>query len=296
MIKKSAKATSKKGGSSKRRAGAGRPSSRTALARKAGSGKDSFDKELPSWAHVLLAVCSSLLILLSAYYILIRPYSYRWKPCYGSKAYDVCMPSGFQVYGIDVSHHQGSIDWNKVAMSSDAEYPIRFALMKATEGGDFLDENFEVNFSGAQTAGLVCGAYLFYNPFSSPETQASFYINNVSLGKDCLPPVVDIENKGESRDVLQADLLKCIEILEKHYGVKPIIYTSYKFRKHYLNNPAFDRYRLWIAQYRIEKPENDMDWSIWQFTDRGHLEGIRGNVDLNVFRDSQKSFSSFLMK
>lgn len=296
MIKKNAGTTSGKRGSSKRRRGAGRPSSRTALAHGKGRKNVSFDRELPSWAHVLLAAGSSLIILLAAYFVLIRPYSYRWKPCYGLKAYDVCMPSGFQVYGIDVSHHQGTVDWDKVASSSDRDYPIRFALIKATEGGDFLDENFEINFSRAQAAGLACGAYLFYNPDSPPESQAAFYINNVSLVAGCLPPVVDIESKGESRERLQTDLLECLEMLERHYGVKPIIYTSYKFRKHYLNNPVFDRYMLWMAQYRSETPGDDSDWSIWQFTDRGCVEGIREYVDLNVFRGTLESFRSFLIK
>ena len=293
---KSSKASVKRRGSSKHRTGAGRPSSRSASKRKTRRRSADLDKELPVWAQILLTVCGSIAILVSAYFVMIRPYSYRWKPCYGSKEYEVCMPSGFQVYGIDVSHHQGEVNWNRIAASSSREFPILFAMIKATEGGDFLDENYAANFAAARMSGLACGAYLFYNPDSPPDAQAAFYINNVSLGKGCLPPVIDIENNGESRNRLQTDLLECLDILEKHYGVKPIIYASYKFWKHYLNNPSFRKYHLWIAHYRTDRPESDTGWSIWQFSDRGRMDGIRGYVDLNVFNGDVSDFRSLLMK
>ncbi len=206
------------------------------------------------------------------------------------------MPQGFEVFGVDVSHHQGNIDWMEVSAMSDNGFPLRFAVIKATEGGDFKDTNYDVNYATARECGLACGAYLFYNPGTSPSSQAAFYINNVSLASGDLPPVVDVEHKGKSVGQLRKDVLECLVLLENHYGTSPIIYTSYKFWKHYLNVPDFEKYKFWIAHYYIDDPDDDIDWTIWQFTDRGNVPGIDSYVDLNVFNGSYDSFRQTLVK
>lgn len=290
-------------GASPRPSANGRPSS-VKLAKKSATkkGTSSLRKrsrtistgygELPGWAQKTLAGMSIAVILVAAYFLVIRQNSFRWKPCYGNRDFEVCVPLVSGVFGIDVSHHQGYIEWNKVKEASSA-HPIRFAIIKATEGGDFKDENFDYNWTAALDAGLARGAYLFYNPDTSPEIQAEFFISNVMLGQGDLPPVVDIELRGPSVKKMNEDLAVCLDMLESHYGVKPVIYTSYKFFKHCLGNGRFDSYPLWLAHYNVETPETDADWTFWQFSSHGRLDGIRENVDLNVFRGDWKSFEKF---
>lgn len=248
------------------------------------------------WMRHALMVLFYCLVCWFAYLFLIKPYSYRWRPCYGSKEYEVCMPHGFKVFGIDVSHHQGTIDWDRLALTGQNDYPIRFALVKATEGGDFKDENYDANIANARRVGMTCGSYLFFNPMTDPSVQASFFTSAVTLQSGDIPPVVDVEQRGESRELLQRHLLECLRLIERHYGVKPIIYTSYKFRHHYLNIPAFNDYLFWIAHYYVEKPDDDARWTLWQFTDRGRVDGISGYTDLNAFAGTPDEFHSILVK
>lgn len=86
------------------------------------------------WLYYVLMGCGSAFILICFYYFFIRPYSYRWKPCYGTRAYGVCLPSSFQVHGFDISHHQGDIDWDALQQTQHTPFPIRFVFMKASEG------------------------------------------------------------------------------------------------------------------------------------------------------------------
>lgn len=89
---------------------------------------------MPDWMHWLITIVLISIISVCAYFLYLRPYLYRLRPCKGTKEYGVCLPSGFLYYGIDVSHHQGTIDWGMVAQSSVANgLPIKFVMMKATE-------------------------------------------------------------------------------------------------------------------------------------------------------------------
>lgn len=254
-------------------------------------GRDSLF--LPGWLHWLFTVVLMLLVSVGGYFCFLRPYLYRLRPCRGTREYGVCLPSGFLCYGIDVSHHQGQIDWNEVALSSAAsEYPIRFVIMKATEGVSFTDPSYTDNITQARKAGFVCGVYHFFDPGISPLKQAQHYINTVHLNKGDFAPVVDVERTGRSSGDLQRELLEFLGLLESHYGVKPIIYSSAKFRKRHLNAPSFDSYPFWVAHYYVVRPETAKPWLIWQFTDRARVAGIREYVDFNVFKGSESQFNS----
>ena len=244
---------------------------------------------------ILTAICS-VALLAFFYYFFIRPYSYRWKPCYGYKGYGVCLPVNYKVHGIDVSHHQGTIDWQAVKATETQNYPIRFVFMKATEGGDYKDRRFAENFRQAGEVGLMRGAYHFYNPNSDPIRQADFFISQVKLEKGDLAPVLDIERKPRSQAQLQADLVKFLNRLEQHYGVKPIIYTSYKYMTRYLNTPEFDNYPLWIAHYYVDTLSYEGAWQFWQHTDYGTVPGIDESVDLNVFNGSLDELQRYTVK
>ena len=217
------------------------------------------------------------------YFLFIRPYAYRWKTSNSPKAYGVYMPEGYGVHGIDISHHQGDIDWEKLQTVREDSFPICFVFMKASEGGDFNDESFAQNFSQARRYGFVRGAYHFYNPRTDALRQADFFIRTVKLEPGDLPPVLDIETKTNNMAKLRRDLKLWLDRVERHYKVKPILYASYKFKTKYLNDSVFNSYPYWIAHYYVDSVEYRGKWNFWQHTDVGTLPGIDEHVDLNVF-------------
>ena len=186
------------------------------------------NRPFPKWLRLVIALFIVVLILSISYLLFIRPYAYRWKPCYGLKAYDVCIPCCYEVHGIDVSHHQGTIDWLQIVESKNTSFPIEFVFMKATEGGDHLDTTYFKNFENAGKSNIIRGVYHFFSPYTDPHKQADFFIKTVELSKGDLPHVLDIEVIGRAS---KADLVNNAKVwlsrVEKHYGVKPIIYTSY---------------------------------------------------------------------
>ncbi len=238
------------------------------------------------WGHYVLMGIAAVLFVVGFYYFFIRPYAYRWKPCYGMKAYGVCLPYGYQVHGFDMSHHQGKIDWALLQQTQQSPFPIRFVFMKSSEGGDFSDTTFAHNFSEAKKYGFVRGAYHFYNPKTDPVRQARFFINSVKLEPGDFPPVLDIEKKGKNMDKLRRDLKVWLKMVEDYYKVKPILYTSYKFKTRYLNDSVFNTYPYWIAHYYVDSVRYEGEWKFWQHTDVGTLPGVPKKVDLNVFNGS----------
>ena len=263
---------------------------RTPSKRKA---KKTVQKEIPTWVRYLLYVLVIIVFVSGFYYFFIRPYAYRWKPCYGLKGYGICMPSGYQVHGIDVSHYQGDINWKMLEQTRQGQFPIHFIFMKATEGGDYSDDRFTANFDSARAHGFIRGAYHFYNPKTDANKQADFFIQSVKLESGDLPPVLDIEKKGKDMKKLQSDLKLWLRKVENHYGVKPIIYASYKFKTRYLNDSVFNTYPYWIAHYYVDSVRYEGDWKFWQHTDVGTLPGIEEKVDLNVFNGGKNELDAF---
>lgn len=193
--------------------------------------------------------------------VFIRPYAYRWKPCYGLKGYGVCMPCDFEVHGVDMSHYQGHIDWPRLAEHRAGEFPIRFIFMKATEGGDHQDDTFRQNFDSAKTYRFIRGAYHYFLPRTDALKQADFFIRTVPLTAGDLPPVLDVETTGKKdKAELQACVKTWLDRVEAHYGVKPILYTSYKFKMRYLDSPVFDAYPYWIAHYYVDSVRYQGPW------------------------------------
>lgn len=145
---------------------------------------------------------------------------------------------------------------------------------------------FRQIFDSAKAYGFIRGAYHFYNPKTDPVRQADFFINSVKLDTGDLPPVLDIEKRGDDARTLRRDLKIWLDKIERHYKVKPILYTSYKFKTRYLNDSIFDSYPYWIAHYYVDSVEYKGNWKFWQHTDVGTLPGIREKVDLNIFNGS----------
>ena len=195
-------------------------------------------------------------------------------------------PKGYTVHGIDVSHHQGAIDWELLRNSANIDgNPVAFAFIKATEGSDIVDSRFKTNFAEARKYGIMRGAYHFYRTTTSAKQQAEHFIRNVELLPGDLPPVLDVEIRpqGISAEDFRQGILEWLARVEQHYGVRPILYTYHSFRQQYMNDPVFDLYPYWIAHYHVDSVRYKGPWAFWQHSDRGELPGIKEKVDLNIF-------------
>lgn len=217
------------------------------------------------------------------YKYFVSPYTTRWRALYGEIEY----PAGYSIHGLDVSHHQGTIDWEKVSKAKVANEDLEFVIIKATEGKSIFDPNFNENFYQAGQYGLIRGAYHFFSPSVSGDVQAKYYMRQVHLEDGDLPPVLDIEVLGNlTPKELQREALEWLNALEERYGVPPIIYTGLKFKETYLNTPEFERYPFWIAHYYVKELGYKGEWKFWQHTDIGRVDGIKGPVDLNIYNGS----------
>lgn len=197
------------------------------------------------------------------------------------------MPYGYEVHGIDVSRHQGDINWDLLSTNQSAEAPIHFVFMKGTEGGDFKDVTFDNNLKNSRKNGFISGVYHFFSPRTSAKKQAKFFIKTVKLKSGDLPPVLDVEVIGKaSKESFKDSVAMWLDIVERHYKQKPIIYTSYKFKNKYLSDSIFNTYPFWIAHYYVNAVRYTGEWQFWQHSDVGLVPGIDKEVDLNVFNGS----------
>ena len=253
------------------------------------------NKDLPRWIYVISATFLSFVFIIGSYYLFFRPYFYRFRPCFNHKYYEVCMPSGHSVYGIDVSRQQGDIDWETLSTGHHPDAPISFVYVKASEGSDFKDVKFKENFENARKHGFVRGAYHYFSTTSSGLSQANLFISMVKLRKGDLPPVLDIEEKPKNKKKYIEEVKVWLKKVEEHYGVKPIIYASSKYKQKYLDDPFFKEYPSWVAHYYIPELRKGEEWLMWQCTDLGVLPGIKEKVDINIFNGSKKQFENLLI-
>lgn len=240
---------------------------------------------LPSWFVWLGGLLVVAIYVGLFYHFFVSPFSFRWRAIYGEPTF----PEGYEVRGIDISHYQERINWEKLRNASIGNAPVSFVFIKATEGEMLFDDNFNRNFANAKRNDLIRGAYHFFVPGISPRKQAEFYLSIAQLEPGDLPPVLDIEKKGDlTPQQLRRDVKIWLDIVEKEYGVKPILYTGYNFKLKYLNTPEFDAYPYWIAHYYVDKLAYKGKWTFWQHTDCGKVNGIKGFVDCNIFNGSQQ--------
>ena len=240
---------------------------------------------MPGWAWWLGGLSVAATYIWFFYYFFVSPYGFRWHALYGEVSY----PDGYDIHGIDISHYQGAIDWELLRdQGTIDDCPIRFVMIKATEGSTKVDDRFEENFSMAREYGFTRGAYHYYSTQSTAGAQAAHFIKTVKLERGDLPPVLDVEQKPRSQSVqdFQAGVLEWLRRVENYYGVKPILYTYYKFKMDYLNDSVFNQYPYWIAHYYVDTLEYQGDWKFWQHTDAGSLPGIKGPVDFNIYNGS----------
>lgn len=204
-------------------------------------------------------------------------------------------PIGY--YGIDVSSWQNSIDW-KAVHADTVPSPLKFYIIKATQGKDITDFYFAHNWANAPAVNAILGAYHFYVAGDDPALQADNYIRSVKLRKGDFRPIIDLEydcSNCNSLPVPKEQFITGLNIflrrIEKQYGVKPVLYTFPYFYDQYLKG-HFDAYTYWMASY-TEKAPMDMNLfgtpdaamlpaiNMWQFSSSERVSGVAGNVDVS---------------
>jgi lysozyme len=195
----------------------------------------------------------------------------------------------YSVFGIDISYYQNKINWDTLVSKNK----IDFVFIRATAGIDNFDKHFLNNWERVKHTRIIRGAYHYYRPDENSTEQADFFIKNVKLEEGDMPPVLDIERYSNIQSLkrLKSGLINWLNIVEEYYQITPIIYTCYQFYMNVLyNDPRFEKYPVWIALYNTdERPDLiKKEWVFWQFTDKGAIYGINGDVDINVFNGRLK--------
>lgn len=206
-----------------------------------------------------------------------------------------------KLFGIDVSHHNGTIDWSKVKKAG-----VNFVYIKASEGLTLGDDQYATNIAGARAQSIPPGAYHFFIPTSSVAQQVTNFCNKVgSLQAGDLPPVLDAEVPsrwitapaeaaqmhaawlGMTVDQRVAKIVEWMDGVEKQLGVTPILYASSSFVRDTLGgSPKLNKYLLWVAHYKVAAPTVPAPyttWTFWQDSETGTVSGITGNVDTDWF-------------
>jgi lysozyme len=207
-------------------------------------------------------------------------------------------PESYPVHGIDVAKYQTSVDWAKARANG-----VNFAFIKATEGGDRVDEMFRDHWRGAGRAGVKRGAYHFFYHCRPAIEQARWFITHVPKTAGALPPVLDMEwtpfsptcTIRRTPEDIRRDADIFIRAVASHYGQRPIVYTSIDF---------FEDNQMWKVQGAdfwlravAKHPEDLYDghpWTFWQYTSTGLVPGIGGKVDINVFAGSKADWAGWL--
>lgn len=206
-------------------------------------------------------------------------------------------PARFTVHGVDVSRFQGDISWRLLRGAG-----IRFAFIKATEGGDLLDPKFNENWRGAGQAGIARGAYHFYYFCTDARTQARWFIKNVPRSSGALPPVLDVEWNPFSPTcttrpppaTVRKEMKRFLRIVEKRYGQRPIIYTTPDFYERNKLGQMKEEFWLRAVAKVPERVYPGQAWRFWQYSGTGRLPGVAGEIDLNAFGGSEADWAAWL--
>lgn len=197
-----------------------------------------------------------------------------------------CEDTCNHIHGIDISHYQGNVFWETIAENSNMAY----VYIKATEGGDRIDPKYENNLKTAHKNGLAVGSYHFYRPKTPQQKQLKNFTTQCRPHEQDLVPMIDIEvTNGLQTQAFCDSLFKFLDLVEKYYKQKPLLYTGANFYDKYLLG-KLDGYKVMIAQYTQHEPKlkDDLDYTLWQYTGKGHTKGIKGYVDKSRFMRRHK--------
>ena len=210
------------------------------------------------------------------------------------------LAQNYEVHGVDVSHYQGTIDWETLSQQN-----LDFAVIKATEGSTHIDDRFEENWQAAEQTHLYLGAYHFFSFDSEGDRQAASYIDTVGNLDGKLAPVVDVEyyRNKKSNPPARTDVVKnlgaLLDALEQHYQIKPIIYTTFTVYNEYIKG-EFEEYPLWVRSiYCPPEVLFGNKWSFWQYMDTAMLDGYAGDekyIDVNVFRGTMEELEELVIQ
>lgn len=192
------------------------------------------------------------------------------------------IPAGYNSFGIDVSHHQGEINWEFLFKQKEYDTIIKFVYCKATQGNSHVDKRWDKNRATLNNLGVLNGAYHFFQSKDKPKPQVEHFLKHWKKREVDLPPVLDVESEGLSDIDLRAKMTIWLEEVENKTGMRPIIYTSLHFFTTKFVN-YFPNYKFWIASYSKE-PHciDDKRILYWQYSESGTLPGINEKVDFNV--------------
>ncbi len=214
-----------------------------------------------------------------------------------SLALGVSVPKDYHVFGIDISRHQGEINWEKLAAFRFEGYKFEFAYIKASEGESWQDIQFDYNWRKAKKYKILRGAYHFYRPKVKSVLQMNNFTSVVEMQAGDLPPMLDVEVESAlPKSTYRKGVLNCLRIMKETYGVDPIIYTNQKLYSEYFDHDSFDGYRFWIARLLPTSPRID-NWIFWQFTYKGVVLGASNEyVDINVFNGDLEGLKKLTKK
>ncbi|MEM0947488.1 MAG: GH25 family lysozyme [Pseudomonadota bacterium] len=203
-------------------------------------------------------------------------------------------PHSYPIHGVDVSRWQGDVDWHRVRDAG-----VSFAFLKATEGGDLSDPMFETYWSGTKDAGIQRSAYHFFYFCRPAVEQARWFIRNVPRDRNALPHVLDLEWNPHSPTcrirpdgaTVRAEARRFLDLLEAHYGRRPIIYTTIDFYEDTgIGQLRGTEYWLRSVARHPSEAYPGKTWTFWQYSGTGRVPGIEGPVDLNVFSQSPEAW------
>lgn len=207
--------------------------------------------------------------------------------------------------------HRHAINWDKVRIThlgtlskkkvnGEADYPISFVYVKSTEGTSIRNAYYANDCKQIRKRGMHAGAYHFFSLTSSPAAQARYFLKNTSFQTGDFPPVLDVEPSDKQiasiggGEVLFDRIRIWMNIVEQQTGVKPILYVSQMFVNQYLSKAPDikNNYMVWIARYGEYKP--DVKLIYWQLCPDGTVNGIRSQVDINVFNGYSTQYDEFV--
>lgn len=203
-------------------------------------------------------------------------------------------PTSYPIHGIDVSRWQGDINWRQARAAG-----VSFAYIKATEGGDVADPKFQDYWAGSRRAGVARGAYHYFYFCRPAAQQARWFISHVPRDSAALPHVLDMEWNPRSRTCtkrpdgahVRREAKRFLDMLEAHYGRRPILYTTVDFYQQ-TGIGRLQGTEFWLRSVAGHPAQvyPGAGWSFWQYSGTGKVPGIASGVDLNLFRGSPASW------
>jgi lysozyme len=190
-----------------------------------------------------------------------------------------------EIYGIDVSHHQGKIEWGKVKKWKNKK--LDFVYIKATEGATYIDKTYKTNIKEAKENDFLVGSYHYFRTTSSIENQFQNFIKTIDKSEQDLIPLIDLEEKTNwTNKEFHKNFKAFLNMVENYFGQKPMIYTVNSFYNLNLSG-KYKEYHFLIGRYGENAPNmrDKTSWTIWQFSETGKVEGIPMDVDIDVINN-----------